>query len=244
MVDEAAELMDSATTRLTAALAASHDPQAAQAVRLFANVRERLGEVTGLLNWAEGELPVFLDRLGQAPTVSAPERTTVETSLKDRKADVGAVPRPERPERPETEAKTYMAWWGEKKREVLDPGTAESAVSEAAYRLLTDGTRGIAIRLGDGEREQAPLRIDIDTRAGRAAVSWHGAPGIEPGIDAKDPLLVRDDPKAPPATIPAERARVTPGAAIRAAREYVETGRRPTCLAWGVDPPKKDDEDD
>src|SRR4051794_4124789 len=50
MVDEAAELMDSATARLTAALAASHDPQAALAVRSFAEVRERLGEITGLLS--------------------------------------------------------------------------------------------------------------------------------------------------------------------------------------------------
>jgi hypothetical protein len=236
-VEEAAGLVDSVVARLTALLAASNDATAAQAVRLFAQAHERLEEITGLLFWAERELPVFLDRLGQAPTVAARDQEPPDTSFKNRKAKVGSVPRAVRPDRPEPEAKTYTAWWGNKSREILDEGAAESAVSEAANRILTGGARGIAIRIGDGELETAPLRIDIDTHAGRAAVSWHGSPGVEPGIDPDKPLLVGDDPEAPPVTVPAARARVSPGTAIAAAREYVSTGRRPTCLTWGEGSP-------
>jgi hypothetical protein len=151
------------------------------------------------------------------------------------------VPRPGSREDPDgTEEKTFTGWWGTKSREIADAGTAESVIGEAADRFFSDGPRGVAIRIGDGERERAPLRIYIDTAAGRAAVLWQGAPGIESGVEPDEPLIVEDDPKLPPVTVPAERARVMPGTAIRAAREYVETGQRPTCLNWHADAPRSE----
>jgi hypothetical protein len=234
-VEEAAELIDSTLGRLTAVLAASHDPKAAQAVRSLILARDRLTETSGLFGRVADELPIFLDRLGQVPSVDAKGEAAVSTSHGRGGRKGTTVTRPRRPEDPVTEEKTFMAWWGSKSREIADAGTAESVIGEAADRFFADGVRGIAVRLGDGEPERAPLRIYIDRAAGRAAVSWQGAPGIESGVDGDQPLIAEDDPKMPPVTIPAERARVTPGTAIRAAREYVETGQRPTCLTWHGD---------
>lgn len=235
-VEEAAELIDSAVGRLTVVLAASHDPKAAQAIRSLILAGERLAEVSGLFGWVAGELPIFLDRLGQAPDVNAKGGPAVATSYGPGGKKITSVARPGSRQDPVTEARTFMAWWGAKSREIADAGTAESVIGEAADRFFSDGARGIAIRIGDGEREQAPLRIYIDTAAGRAAVSWQGTPGVESSVAPDQPLIVEDDPKLPPVTVPAERARVTPGTAIRAAREYVETGQRPTCLDWNADP--------
>lgn len=232
-VEEAGELVDSAARRLTAALTASRDPQAAEALRSLLLAQERLAEIAGLFGWVASELPVFLNRLGQAPNVQAGDGPAVTTSHRRSGEKSTAVSRPERPEEPEAaEEKPFMGWWGTRSREVADAGTAESVIGEATDRLLTGGPRGVAIRFGKGEPEQAPLRIYIDTSAGRAAVSWQGSAGVESGVDPDEPLVVEEHPKRPPVTIPPERARVTPAAAIRAAREYVETGRRPTCLSW------------
>jgi hypothetical protein len=239
-VDEAAELLDSAVARLTSVLAASNDPGAAEAVRALALAHEHLTEVSGLFGWVAGELPIYLERLGQAPSARAADAPAVEATRGRRGKMVTSVARPGGHADPVTEERTFMAWWGTKSREIPDAGTAESVISEAADRFFTATVRGIAIRLGDGEREQAPLRIDIDASVGRAAVSWHGAPGVEHGVDPDRPLIVEDDPKQPPATIPADRARVTRWTAISAAREYIETGRRPTCLEWNSDPAGED----
>jgi hypothetical protein len=234
-VEEAAELIDATLGRLTAVLSSSRDPKAAQAVRSLILARDRLTETSGLFGRVADELPIFLDRLGQAPRVAAGGESAVSTEHGRGGRRTPPVSRARRGEDPVTEEKTFMAWWGSKSRELPDAGTAESVVGEAADRLFSDGVRGIAVRLGDGEPERAPLRIYIDRSAGRAAVSWQGAPGVESGVEADEPLVAEDDPAMPPVTIPAERARVTPATAIRAAREYVETGQRPTCLDWHAD---------
>jgi hypothetical protein len=243
-VEEAGELLDSAARRLTEVLTASRNPQAAEAVRSLLLAQERLAEIAGLFGWVASELPVFLNRLGQAPSVAAGEGPAVTASHRRSGEKGTAVSRPERPEQPEAaEEKPFMGWWGTRSREVTDAGAAESVIGEAADRLLTDGPRGVAIRFGKGEREQAPLRIYIDTSAGRAAVSWQGSAGVESGVEPDEPLIVEEHPKRPPVTIPPERARVTPATAIRAAREYIETGRRPTCLSWNADlPPSRVEE--
>lgn len=245
-VEEAAELIESTLGRLTAVLSSSRDPKAAQAVRSLILARDRLTETSGLFGRVADELPIFLDRLGQAHSVDAQGGAAVSTSDRRSGRRTPSVLRARRGEDPVTEEKTFMAWWGSKSREIADAGTAESVIGEAADRLFSGGVRGIAVRLGDGEPERAPLRIYIDRSAGRAAVSWQGAPGIEAGVEAGEPLIAEDDPKMPPVTIPAERARVTPGAAIRAAREYVETGQRPTCLDWHADtaPPEPESVED
>ena len=234
-VETAAELVDSAVGNLTAALAASNDPKAAQALQSLVLAGERLGEIAGLFGLVAGELPIFLARLDQAPDVRAERGSPVSTSHRKGGKQATAVARHGSGEDPATEDTSFMAWWGTRSREIADAGTAESVIGEAADRLLTKEVRGVAIRIGKGEREQSPLRIYIDTGAGRAAVSWQGSPGVESGVDPDEPLVVEDDPRLPPVTVPPERARVTPATAIRAAREYVETGRRPTCLDWNPD---------
>jgi hypothetical protein len=234
-VEAAAELVDAAVGDLTAALAASNDPKASQAVQSLILAGERLGEIAGLFGLVATELPIFLGRLDQTPDVKAERGSDVSTSHGKGGKQKASVARPESREDPATEEEAFMAWWGTKSREIADAGTAESVIGEAADRLLTKDVRGVAIRIGKGERERSPLRIYIDTGAGRAAVSWQGSPGVEPGVDPDEPLVVEDDPKLPPVTVPPERARVTPATAIRAAREYVETGRRPTCLDWNPD---------
>jgi hypothetical protein len=234
-VEAAAELVDSAAGDLIALLAASNDPKAAQAIQSLILAGERLGEIAGLFGLVADELPIFLGRLDQAPDVRSERGSAVSTSHGKGGKQTTSMARPERREEPPTEEKSFMAWWGTKSREIDDAGTAESVIGEASDRLFSGGVRGVAIRIGKGEREHSPLRIYIDTRAGRAAVSWQGSPGVESGVDPDEPLVVEDDPKLPPVTVPPERARVTPATAIRAAREYVETGRRPTCLDWNPD---------
>ncbi|MDN3355425.1 Imm1 family immunity protein [Actinomadura sp. DC4] len=234
-VEEAAELIDSTLGRLSALLETSRDPKAAQAVRSLILARDRLTETSGLFGRVVEDLPVFLDRLGGVPAVDAAGGASVATSHKRTGEKGSPVTRPRKAEDPVTEEKTFRAWWGSKTREIADAGSAESVIGEAADRLFSDGVRGVAVRIGDGAPEGAPLRIYIDRGTDRAAVSWQGAPGIESGVDADQPLIAKDDPEMPPVTIPAERARVTPAAAIRAAREYVETGQRPTCLDWHAD---------
>ncbi len=239
-VEEAAELLDAAAEHLTAVLDASRDPKAAQAVRSLLLARERLAEISGLFGWVADALPGFLASLRQAPGVEAKDGPAAATSYgRQGTRKIAPVGRPGDREDHETEERTFKAWWGGKTREIADAGTAESVIGEAADRFFSDGPRGVAIRLGNGEREQAPLRIYIDTSAGRAAVSWQGSPGIESGVDPDKALIAGDDPKHPPVTIPAERARVTPATAVRAAREYVETGQRPTCLNWNFDPAER-----
>jgi hypothetical protein len=237
-VEEAGELVGSATERLTAVLTASRDPQAAEAVRSLLLAQERLAELSGLFGWVAAELPVFLARLDQAPGAPAGGAPAPSTEHRRTGEKGASVSRPDRPEQPEPpEERPFMGWWGTKAREVADAGTAESVIGEAADRIFADGPRGVAIRFGKGEREQAPLRVYVDTSAGRAAVSWQGAAGVESGVEPGEPLVVQEHPEQAPVTIPPERARVTPAAAIRAAREYVETGRRPTCLDWNAAEP-------
>ncbi|MGH3715069.1 MAG: Imm1 family immunity protein [Micromonosporaceae bacterium] len=127
---------------------------------------------------------------------------------------------------------SYTAWWDLDSADIADAAGVRKVIEEAADLLYPHGGQGIVIRLGDGEETEAPLRIDIDAVVGRAAVSWKGVPGIEPGVEASQALTVGDDPYEPPVTIPAERARVTPEMAIRAAEEYVRTGERPGGLEW------------
>lgn len=235
--EEAAELVDSVATRLTALLSASHDPAAAQAVRSLVLAQQGLAEVAGLFGWVAAELPVFLARLDRPGDVPATGGAPVATPHRPSPAPSATIPRPGEREEADEETKPFMAWWGTRSREIADAGSAEGVIGEAADRIFNDGPRGVAIRIGDGVREEAPLRIYLDTAAGRAAVSWQGSPGIESDVKPGEPLLVEESPKLPPVTIPADRARVRPATAIRAAREYVETGRRPTCLDWAADPP-------
>lgn len=127
---------------------------------------------------------------------------------------------------------SYTAWWDLDSADIADVADVRKVIEEAADLFYPHGGQGIVIRIGDGEEADAPLRIDTDAAVGRAAVSWKGVPGVEPGVESGPALTVGDDPYEPPVTIPAERARVTSEMAIRAAEEYVRTGERPRCLGW------------
>jgi hypothetical protein len=126
----------------------------------------------------------------------------------------------------------YKAWWSLDGWTISSPDQAQEVIEEATSRIYPHGGCGIIIRIGQTTDEQAPLRIAIDVEAGRAAVFWHDTPGVEPSLAADQELTVGDDPYSPPLTVPAEQARVTPATAIRAAREYVDTGQQPKCLSW------------
>jgi hypothetical protein len=79
------------------------------------------------------------------------------------------------------------------------------------------------------------LRVDIDTEAGRAAVTWlpDGSYGVE--LPPTTPITVYWYVDAPPVDIPAKYARVSTATATNAVRQYVATGERPTCVTWTPD---------
>jgi hypothetical protein len=82
-VEEAAELVDSTVSQLVDLLVGSSDPTAEEVVRLLVQVQERLGDVIGQIVWAEGQLPIFLDRLGRSSgTAAAPTATSENRGLK------------------------------------------------------------------------------------------------------------------------------------------------------------------
>jgi hypothetical protein len=82
---------------------------------------------------------------------------------------------------------------------------------------------------------QPVLRLDVDADAGRAAATWvpDGSTAAESGVPpCHVDLSVCESSDRDPVTVPAEQARVTPGAALALVEEYVTTGQRPTCVAW------------
>ncbi|BFU43133.1 Imm1 family immunity protein [Krasilnikovia sp. MM14-A1004] len=70
----------------------------------------------------------------------------------------------------------------------------------------------------------------------RARVFWIGpgdGVGYEPGVTAWDGKPIEFDYGHLPTEEDPNCLRVTPVKAREAARQFVETGERPTCLAWG-----------
>jgi hypothetical protein len=72
----------------------------------------------------------------------------------------------------------------------------------------------------------------------RAKVFWNGTPaggsgiGVEPGVSPWDGEPIAFDYGGMPTEETPDTLRVTPKAARQAAREFIETGQRPTCLTW------------
>lgn len=134
-------------------------------------------------------------------------------------------------------AMTYTVWWALDQQDVTDPADVEEAIEEAWSRVYPHGGRGICIRLGPtaGGEQAAPLRIDIDILEGRAAVRWtpDGSHAVDPGLPPHPrPLTIAGSPYDPPDSVSGELARVTPGAALGVAAEYVTTGERTAELDW------------
>jgi hypothetical protein len=82
--------------------------------------------------------------------------------------------------------------------------------------------------------EEDDLRVDIDVKAGRAAVNWlaDGSYAVELPPDC--PLTVWYSADAAPIVVPAEKARVSVATARRLVQEYVASGTRPSSIEWVV----------
>jgi hypothetical protein len=104
-----------------------------------------------------------------------------------------------------------------------------------AYTLVWDDIMGQSMWFApaDGDDE---LRVDIDLNAELAMLTWlpDGTYGIE--LEPTAPLTIVWYADAPPVTIPAELARVSPETARQAVTEYITTGVRPTCVRWEKQP--------
>jgi hypothetical protein len=118
--------------------------------------------------------------------------------------------------------------------EVSSPAEAWQLMVDYMGMLFPHGRRAFALFVGEPDAEPA-LRLDVDADAGRAAATWlaAGSVGIEPGVPpCHVDLVVCESSDRDPVTVPADRARVTPGAALAALEEYVTTGRQPTNVEW------------
>lgn len=132
----------------------------------------------------------------------------------------------------------YTAWWALDEQDVSDPAEAEDVIEQAWSRVYPHGGRGVIVHIGPtpSGQDAAPLRIDIDILEGRAAIYWtpDDSHAIEPDLPSHPrPLTVAGAPDEPTTTVPGIIARVTPGAALLAAAEYIDTGQRPsTRIQW------------
>lgn len=135
-------------------------------------------------------------------------------------------------------SRTFTVEWGEHQAQVstvaeldavLDRATQDRSPSGLPYKidLVLDGSggdvgeRGLQLGLGYPER---------------AFLMWFGEPaggmGYEPALPPWDRKVLSFDYGGVPTEDGPERLRVSPGAARRAAWEFMETGRRPESVAW------------
>ncbi|WP_412540167.1 Imm1 family immunity protein [Longispora sp. K20-0274] len=80
-----------------------------------------------------------------------------------------------------------------------------------------------------------PVGLMIGVGVERAKVQWFGAgdgEGYSPDVPPWDGEPIEFDFGGVPTEETRETVRVLPGMALEAAREFMRTGRRPTCLGW------------
>jgi len=132
---------------------------------------------------------------------------------------------------------SYRAIWGESTRTISSADEAEELLDDLSRDYGPDGTRGIVVSFGptDGPME---LEVAINTDEGRAAISWLRSReyAVEAGIP-RHPRTVpawafREGDTLSQRHLPPDQTRVTPGRALAAVREYLDSGRRPNHLAW------------
>lgn len=146
----------------------------------------------------------------------------------------------------------YVAKFNDQMHEILTAGDAYRFVIDRLGSVFNNGRRAFRLKIGPADGgashrdEDGPwvdfldgpvLQVDFDNEVGRCAVTWlpdEGAIGIEPGVPScHTDLVVCDDPaETPMVIVAADRARVTPRAAVKALQEYILTGKRPTTLEW------------
>jgi len=133
---------------------------------------------------------------------------------------------------------SYLARWGESARTIATPAEAEELVDDLARDYGPDGTRGIVVGIGP-EGRAIELEVAINTDEGRACLYWlgqHPEYAVEAGIPAHPRAVpvwsYRDGEELPQRRIPTDQTRLTPGRALAAVCEYVETGSRPDNVSW------------
>ena len=111
-------------------------------------------------------------------------------------------------------------------------------LDEATQSQDEDGLHFV-IDLVDPDRKQGeidiPLGLHFGIGPGYAKVIWTGPGeniGFESGIEPYGGVLPEFDYGGVPTEETPGTLRVSPAAAREAAREFVESGQRPTCLEW------------
>jgi hypothetical protein len=123
---------------------------------------------------------------------------------------------------------------------LTSPAQAAECFDEDTGQLLMHGGSGITLWYGpaiDTDRsydpeEFAPLRIDVDSQAGRAAIRWLPDRCYVVEFEPIGPIEVFESDSTGLIVIPQELARVSVETARRAVSEYVATGQRPTGVTW------------
>ena len=126
-------------------------------------------------------------------------------------------------------------WGGECARTLHSADEAEQLVNDLARFYNDDGTRGLVITLGPVDAgDQLEVAVNIDD--GRTSLRWLESPAavaIQEGLPAHPwPVRVFATDIEGYRLLPPDQTRVTPGRALEAVREYLDTGTRPTCLTW------------
>lgn len=119
--------------------------------------------------------------------------------------------------------------------EVTSPEEAGHRFDEQTETIMPHGGCGQTLTVGTDD--QPVLRIDIDIDAARAAVRWLPDGSYATERDPDSPITVYESPDTGLREIPAELARVTPGART-ALVEYVATDQRPTKVLWEHEAPR------
>jgi Immunity protein Imm1 len=137
---------------------------------------------------------------------------------------------------------TYKIAYDISYEKVVDAEQAEGVLERLAAMYGPGGYRCV-LHVASGSSDDpwldAVMRVGIDFDLDRSFVSWLGERveyGYQPDVDLLDrDLIFDDDPDGPPLEVPPAHTRVTAAMAMRVVREYVSTGRRPSCLPWLFD---------
>jgi len=102
-----------------------------------------------------------------------------------------------------------------------------------------DGLPFVVDITADQEFDGFPVGLHVSVGGTRRAkVFWNGPPadgggiGVEQGLPPWNDEAIAFDYGGLPTEETPETLRVTPAMARQAAREFIESGQRPTCLEW------------
>jgi len=129
-------------------------------------------------------------------------------------------------------------WSAQILRLANSPVAELDAVFDRVERERGDTGLPFKVDIGDGSGDEDVsygLVVGLG-HAKRSSLMWIGPPrggmGVEVGVPAWDGEAIAFEYGGLPTEETAETLRVTPATAREAARQYVSTGERPTCVAW------------